>query len=189
VMDDMNGKIPAIVDGGECEVGLESTIVDMTCIPPRLLRPGGISLRALRDVLGEIEIDDAVLHELAPGTVVRAPGMKYRHYAPKAPVVILDGATDAAAQYVKEHCDGGKTAILCFSEECEAFADCGAVVVPYGSADNTEELAHRLFFELRQLDEACVDKIFAREPKASDGLELAVINRLQKAAGFLRVTL
>ena len=89
--EDMDGRIDAIVDGGPCGVGVESTIVDLTCNPPRLLRPGGVPMEELHSVLGGMAIDPAVTHQLGEGEQPRAPGMKYRHYAPKAPVTVIKG--------------------------------------------------------------------------------------------------
>ncbi|MBR5217671.1 MAG: threonylcarbamoyl-AMP synthase, partial [Oscillospiraceae bacterium] len=91
MVEDMMGKIDAIVDGGACSVGVESTIIDLTVAPPRLLRPGGLPLEALEEVLGEVAVDKAVKEKLAEGEKARAPGMKYRHYAPKAPVTVVTG--------------------------------------------------------------------------------------------------
>ncbi|MGN1004260.1 MAG: L-threonylcarbamoyladenylate synthase, partial [Oscillospiraceae bacterium] len=94
MLSDMDGKIDAIVDGGACAVGVESTIIDLTCTPPRLLRPGGITLEQLESVLGEVAVDDAVRRQMGEGEKPRAPGMKYRHYAPKAPVTVVKGAPE-----------------------------------------------------------------------------------------------
>jgi len=92
MIEDMSGRIDAIVDGGACRVGVESTIIDLTVTPPRLLRPGGLPLEALEEVLGEVQVDRAVREKLGEGEKPRAPGMKYRHYAPKAPVTVVTGA-------------------------------------------------------------------------------------------------
>jgi len=187
VYDDMNGKIPAIVDGGSAGVGLESTVVDMTRYPPRLLRPGGITLAQLKSVLGEVEVDDAVVREIEKDAKVNSPGMKYRHYAPNAPLVILDGAVDTACEYLKEQ--DGKIAVLCFDEEIEEFSKICKNVISYGKENEPVTLANNLFDALRAFDNMNVDKIFAREPKGGEGMELAVINRLQKSAGFTRIKL
>ncbi len=112
---DMAGKIPAIVDGGPCDVGVESTIIDLTVTPPRLLRPGGVTVESLRDILGEVAVDSAVLRPLSAGEQPRAPGMKYRHYAPKAPVTVVTGEGLGSAQYIQRHWQAGD-GILCFEE-------------------------------------------------------------------------
>ena len=101
--EDMDGKIDAIFDGGPCRVGVESTIIDLTCQPPRLLRPGGLPLEALQEVLGEVAVDKAVVSLLKDGEKPKAPGMKYRHYAPKAPVTVFTGDPAKSAQYIKDH--------------------------------------------------------------------------------------
>lgn len=187
VFEDMNGKIPAIVDGGDSGVGVESTVIDITCTPPRLLRPGGITLSQLHEVLGEVEVDDAVIREISQDTVVNAPGMKYRHYAPKAPLVILEGELKSACEYVGAQ--AGKVAVLCFEEEISQFSKYCKHVVSYGTEEEPETLANKLFDALRAFDNMEIDKIYAREPKSGDGIELAVINRLQKSAGFTRIKL
>ena len=96
VREDMDGRIDGVVDGGPCRVGVESTIIDLTCTPPRLLRPGGLPLEELRAVLGEVAVDKAVTQQMAAGERPRAPGMKYRHYAPKAPVTVVTGSPRAS---------------------------------------------------------------------------------------------
>lgn len=184
VYSDLNGKIPAIVDGGESGVGVESTVIDLTREKPRLLRPGGISKAQLESVLGEVEVDPAVIRSIENDAVVAAPGMKYRHYAPKAPVFILDGALDKACEFVaSEDC-----AVLCFNEEEESFKKVCKNVISYGSEDKPETLARKLFDALRRFDDMEISKIYAREPQMGDGVELAVINRLQKSAGFARIS-
>ncbi|MBE6916113.1 MAG: threonylcarbamoyl-AMP synthase [Ruminococcaceae bacterium] len=185
VREDLDGRVDAILDGGVCQVGVESTVVDMTGEVPVLLRPGGVTLRDLRSVLGEVEVDEAVTGELTPGRRVRAPGMKYRHYAPKAPVTILDGTIEKVAEYLKQQ---HNAAVLCFTEEAEALKGCCDHVETYGGESDTETMAQSLFAALRKFDELAVEQIFARAPSAGDGIELAVINRLEKAAGFSRMT-
>ncbi len=103
MLEDMDGKIDAIVDGGACTVGVESTIIDLTCTPPRLLRPGGITLEQLESVLGEVAVDAAVRRKMGEGEKPRAPGMKYRHYAPKAPVTVVKGVKENSAKYIEKN--------------------------------------------------------------------------------------
>lgn len=186
VREDLDGRVDAILDGGVCQVGVESTIVDVTGEIPILLRPGGVTLRELREVLGTVEIDEAVLRALSPGRRARAPGMKYRHYAPQAPVTILDGSVSDVADYVRGF---DNAAILCFAEEAEALSGCCKHVEIYGAANDAVAMAYALFSALRKFDTLDVDTIFARIPIGSDGMELAVINRLEKAAGFNHVVL
>ena len=120
MLEDMDGKIDAIVDGGSCAVGVESTIIDLTVTPPRLLRPGGLPLESLRAVLGEVTVDRAVTGQVAPGEKPRAPGMKYRHYAPKAPVTVVTGPAARSADYIR--CRIGENAgVICFDEFAPSF--------------------------------------------------------------------
>ena len=115
VLHDMDGKIAAILDGGPCGVGVESTVVTLALDKPRLLRPGGITLEQLRSVLGEVEVDRALYEKIGDDVKVSAPGMKYRHYAPKAPVTVVRGAPQKTAEYIKKHIEGS-TGVLCFDE-------------------------------------------------------------------------
>ena len=180
MVEDMAGKIDAIVDGGRCGVGVESTIVDLTCTPPRLLRPGGLPLEALEEVLGEVAVDAALLRPLGEGEKPKAPGMKYRHYAPKAPVTVVVGEPSATADYIAAHL-GEHTGVICFDEWAGRFA--GHVVENIGSAARKDEQARRVFDALRAFDHTDVTEIYAQCPH-EDGLGLAVANRLKKAAGF-----
>ena len=180
MVEDMAGKIDAIVDGGPCGVGVESTIIDLTCTPPRLLRPGGLPLEALEEVLGEVAVDAALLRPLGEGEKPKAPGMKYRHYAPKAPVTVVLGEPSATADYIAAHL-GEHTGVICFDEWAGRFA--GHVVENIGSAARKDEQARRVFDALRAFDHTDVTEIYAQCPH-EDGLGLAVANRLKKAAGF-----
>ena len=180
MLEDMEGRIDAIVDGGPCGVGVESTIIDLTVTPPRLLRPGGLPLEELEEVLGEITVDKAVLSPLAAGEKPRAPGMKYRHYAPKAPVTVVTGPGEGTARYIRERA-GEHTGVICFDEFAEAFPNC--VVEPIGSYADKAEQARRVFEALRAFDGTAVTAIYAQCP-GDAGLGLAVANRLKKAAGF-----
>jgi len=181
---DLGGRIPAVLDGGACDVGVESTVVDLTTTPARLLRPGGVSLEQLREVLGEVGVDPAVVGEMAADEVPGAPGMKYRHYAPAAPVVVVDGDAHAVAAHVRAQ-GLDHPAVLCFEEDLPAFD--GLDAVAYGSRADPQSLARGLFDALRALDRPDVDRIFARCPTTDDGLYRAVRNRLLKAAAFRRV--
>ena len=178
--EDMMGKIDGIVDGGACAVGVESTIIDLTVTPPRLLRPGGLPLEMLVDVLGEVEVDKAVKHKLADGEKAKAPGMKYRHYAPKAPVTVVTGAGIDSARYIKRHL-AEKTGIICFEEYSGLFE--GHIVHSLGRENDKLSHAQRVFDALRAFDGTDVTEIYAQCPDES-GLDLAVVNRLKKAAGF-----
>ena len=183
VFHDHNGRIPLIVDGGSCRVGVESTIIDLTGDRPRLLRPGGITLEEMHPILGDIIIDKAVIAAVDQDAVVKAPGMKYRHYAPDCKVIIVDGDLPAAADYVRRHWQPGNR-VLCFEEELADFADFSPLA--YGRKSDTDTLLAGLFAALRQLDDPSIGTVFARSPSGS-GKALAVQNRLSKAAGFLHV--
>lgn len=182
MLEDMNGKIDAILDGGSCQVGVESTIIDMTAATPRLLRPGGVPLEELRAVLGEVELDPAILRPMEEGEKPLAPGMKYRHYAPKAPVIVVKGSPARSAAYILEHMsptywDG----VICFDEFADWYPS--HPVERLGGALDHWENARRLFHALRAMDEAGVKRIWAQSPDTA-GMGLAVVNRLDKAAGF-----
>ena len=183
MMEDMNGKIDAIVDGGPCSVGVESTIIDLTCEPPRLLRPGGITLEQLRSVLGTVDVDPAVTRLLGAGEKPKAPGMKYRHYAPKAPVTVVTGDPARAAAYMAEHA-GAEDGIICFDEFLPLFAQRTArPVMDLGPAGDKAEQARHIFDALRAFDHTDVTAIWAQCPD-TEGIGLAIANRLNKAAGF-----
>ena len=182
--EDMDGKIDAIVDGGPCSVGVESTIIDLTCTPPRLLRPGGISLEQLRAVLGPVDVDPAVTRLLSAGEKPKAPGMKYRHYAPKAPVTVVSGDPKIAAEYIAAHAapaDG----VICFDEFMPLFTSRTGTrpVMDLGPAGDKEEQARHIFDALRSFDHTQVSAIWAQCPD-TEGIGLAIANRLNKAAGF-----
>ncbi len=185
MVEDMDGRIDGIVDGGACGVGVESTIIDLTATPPRLLRPGGLPLEQLQAVLGEIAVDKAVLAPLAEGEKPRAPGMKYRHYAPKAPVTVVTGESGKTAAYIKSRVTE-KTGVICFSEYRAMFGGC--TVESIGAAQDKAEQARRIFDALRAFDETDVEAIYAQCPN-DEGLGLAIANRLKKAAGFQVVAL
>ncbi len=180
VRHDHDGKIEAVVDGGPCRVGVESTIVDLTEKRPRLLRPGGITPEQLIAVLGDLEIDKAVTAQIDKDAVVRAPGMKYRHYAPQEPVVIVAGSREAASSYIHSHLEAGDR-VLCFEEELPLYADCNPLA--YGAEADVTTLSAGLFSALRELDDPTIHKVYARCPTGG-GVAYAVQNRLKKAAAF-----
>ena len=179
VLHDMDGRIEAILDGGPCEVGVESTIVDLTGERPRLLRPGGVTPEELRALLGELDIDRAVLGQIANDAVVRAPGMKYKHYAPKADVTLLNGTFEQFKAYVDAHMDQNPSC-LCFTGEAEKL---GVPCVEYGREGDGADQAKHIFRSLRALDEQGDGIVYARCPQ-KDGLSMAVYNRLIRAAAF-----
>ena len=180
VYHDHKDKIPLIVDGGPCAVGVESTIVDLTEDRPRLLRPGGITPEQLLDVLGDLVIDKAVTAQIDKDAVIKAPGMKYRHYAPDCQVVIVAGSREKAAEYIRAHYTPGDR-VLCFAEELSLYEGCNPL--SYGLESDVDTLSAGLFAALRELDDPAVRKVYARCPTGG-GVAYAVQNRLKKAAAF-----
>ena len=180
VLRDMDGRIAAILDGGPCGVGVESTVVTLALDKPRLLRPGGITLEQLETVLGEGEVDRALYEKIGDDVRVSAPGMKYRHYAPKAPVTVVRGDPQKTADYIAEHING-PTGVLCFDEYQDRFPTCA--VECFGSQSDLAAQAREVFDRLRAFDETDVQQIWAQCP-SDEGLGLAVANRIKKAAGF-----
>ena len=178
--EDMDGKIHGLVDGGESRVGVESTIIDLTVQPPRLLRPGGLPLEALQQVLGEVEVDSAVKEQVAEGVKPRAPGMKYRHYAPRAAVTVVTGGGAESARYIESQL-AEDVGVICFEEYTAMFEGCK--VYSLGSENDLSQQAREVFSALRSFDETDVTRIFAQCPDDS-GLGMAIANRLKKAAGF-----
>ena len=182
-LEDMEGKIDAVVDGGPCQVGVESTIVDLTCDPPRLLRPGGMPLEALEEVVGPLTVDKAVTEPLKDGEQPKAPGMKYRHYAPKAPVTVVTGPAEASARTIEQLAKPGD-GVICFDEFVDRFDQ--QTVECLGPSRDKRIQAQRVFDALRAFDSKDVQQIYAQCPD-SQGLGLAIGNRLKKAAGFKTV--
>ncbi len=183
VLRDMDGRIAAVLDGGSCGVGVESTVVTLALDRPRLLRPGGVTLEQLQGVLGTVELDRALYEKIGDEARVSAPGMKYRHYAPKAPVTVVRGQPQAAAAYIKAHAAPGD-GVLCFDEYRDCFSAC--VVACFGAQADLAAQARAVFNCLRAFDDTAVRQIWAQCPP-DDGLGLAVANRIQKAAGFRTV--
>ena len=180
VLEDMNGKIEGVVDGGPCTVGVESTILDLTCEPPRLLRPGGLPLEDLERLIGHIDVDKAVTTPLKEGEQPKSPGMKYRHSAPKAPVTVFTGAPDASAREIQRRV-GPTSGVICFDEYAHLFQ--GQEVHTLGPSGDKLAQAQRVFDALRTFDSSSVTEIYAQCPD-NRGLGLAIGNRLKKAAGF-----
>ena len=171
------GLVEAIVDGGPCQVGVESTVITLAGEVPRLLRPGYVTLEQLCDVLGDVAVDSAVLSKLEAGQKAASPGMKYKHYAPKARVVLLDGDDKAFADYVNRQQGEGIWA-LAFGSEVSMLKK------PYMVMGNTaQEQAQHLFECLRELDDKGAKLVYARCPHKT-GVGMAVYNRMARAAAF-----
>lgn len=177
VQEDLTGRVDALLDGGDCAVGVESTVLTLAQGTPRILRPGGVTLAQLRSVLGEVEVDPAVLHQLGEGKRAASPGMKYKHYSPSADVVILDASPEEYVKYVNQKGDGWA---LCFEEDVPFLQ---VPTMPYGTRYDGSSQAHQLFEALHGLDEVGAKKAYARIP-SKRGVGLAVYNRLIRAAAF-----
>ncbi len=187
VLDDLNGRIDAILDAGPTHIGVESTVLDMTVDPPIILRPGGTPYERLKDILKRVELHPVAVAEKELTTNnVRSPGMKHRHYAPNADMIVVEGELSAVVSKVKELLKfhmrkGKKVGVLATDETIEYYkAD---VVKSLGSRINLAAIANNLFRLLREFDVECVDVIIA-ETVPTEGLGLAVMNRLRKASGY-----
>lgn len=178
-INDLMGKIDAIVDGGDCVVGVESTVITLAAGTPRLLRPGFVTYEQLCVVLGEVVMDKAVTEEPEEGAVVASPGMKYRHYAPHCRVVLVDGTQVQYAAYVNARRGTGRFA-LCYDED-EHLLQCPCIAI--GKENDQQTHAVKLFDSLRRLDDEGAQVVYARCPK-QEGVGLAVYNRLVRAAAF-----
>ena len=177
---DMDGRLPLILDGGESAVGVESTVVAVTGEHPMLLRPGYITKEQMEAVLGEeVLVSPAILEKLKEGEIVRSPGMKYKHYAPKAQVTILRGSFEAYRAYIADHAAPGVWA-LCFDGEGPLLP---VPFIEYGKNHDGVTQAHHLFTALRDLDKQGAQVVYARCPE-QDGVSMAVYNRLIRAAAF-----
>ena len=178
VYDDLQGKIPLIIDGGACAVGLESTVIAVMEDRIRLLRPGGITAEQLR-AYAPVEIDDGVLHQLDEGTKAASPGMKYKHYSPKAKVIIVDAPLPDFASFVNARRENGVYAMVFDGEE----ALLQVPTLSFGVQDDQPSQAKVLFDSLRRCDELGAKTVYVRAPQ-KDGIGLAVYNRLLRAAAF-----
>ncbi len=177
VIEDLDGKIDAVVDGGESDVGVESTVVTLVTDPPTLLRPGGITPEQLTEVLGEISISSAVFEKLKDGEQAQSPGMKYKHYAPSAQVTIIRGSFENYKKFLLAQKD--TVCAVCFEGEGKYFEK----YIEYGRKNDGLSQAHSLFDALREVDAMGCERAFVRCP-ISDGVGLAVYNRLLRSAGF-----
>ena len=184
VLEDMEGRIPLILDGGPCDVGLESTVIDVTGNVPRILRPGGVTPEMIAQICGDVTVDEAVMRPLKEGERPRSPGMKYRHYAPKGQLTIVRGGDGAVASRIAELYDaalaqGKSPLILALAPHLPAYGSRRALSL----GDDAEGMAHRLFDALRDADALDADILFS-EAVPTDGVGLAVMNRLGRAAAF-----
>jgi len=183
VIEDLAGRIDMVLDGGETGVGLESTVLDCTVDPPVLLRPGGVTVEMLTEVIGQVVVDRGV-HSAEAVEAPRSPGMKYRHYSPKAQVILVDGPVlqmqakikDLMYEYQQE---GLRVGIMCSMESRGAYQ--APVILEYGSRDDLPGMAGDLFSTLRAFDRHAVDVVLV-EGVPSVGIGMAIMNRLRRAA-------
>lgn len=183
VWEDMNGRIELIIDGGTVGIGVESTIVDLTEKVPTILRPGYITKEMLESVVGEVNVDPAIMAGLRSDVHPKAPGMKYRHYAPKAPVTLVEGKMDAVTRFINERIQEqgeNKVGIIATQETKDQYK--GGVVKCIGSRSDMESVAHNLYDVLRSFDATDVSMIYS-ESFSEEKFGQAVMNRLKKAAG------
>ena len=177
VFDDMNGRIPLVLDGGPCKIGVESTVVSLATDPPMLFRPGYITAAQISEVIGKpVVLSKGISEELAEGEKVLSPGLKHKHYAPKAEVTIVNGSFDSYKKLVESE----NAVALCFEEYKDRL---NVRAVSYGSETDSASQAVRLFSALRELDEIGAEKVYAMMP-STEGVGLAVYNRLLRSAGF-----
>ena len=180
---DMNGRVDMIIDGGECDIGVESTIVKIECDGRvTLLRPGKITLEELTDTIGEIQVASAVTAALAEGETPQSPGMKYRHYAPTSPLTLVDGDFRSLVELLGEN-KYSSVAVILYREDLEYFKSAFPTADYHilGNETDVEEQAHLLFSVLRECDKNSYDMIFAPVPK-KNGMGLALFNRMIRAA-------
>jgi L-threonylcarbamoyladenylate synthase len=185
-LEDLDGKVDCILGGAQSDIGVESTIVDCTVDPPMVLRPGGITLEMLREVDSRIQIDKAVMKKPTDGLKPKAPGMKYKHYAPNAKVTIISGERKKTIEKVKEMVhynieNGKKVCILTVEENEKEYTE--GITIVLGNRKNLSTVARNLFEALRKCDDFQADLILA-EGYEEVGVGIAIMNRLNKAAGF-----
>ncbi|MBR3996034.1 MAG: threonylcarbamoyl-AMP synthase [Clostridia bacterium] len=184
VIEDLFGKVDVIIDGGPCNVGVESTIVSLATEPPVLLRPGAVTLETLSLLLGQVQISRSILSEMNDDETAAAPGMKYKHYAPASPVTLIMGNDEKAIAYINKRCETENLAILCYDEDVSYITECRNVFT-IGKAGDPMQQARSIFDALRATDECSfITGVIARCPESKDGVNLAIYNRLLKASGF-----
>ena len=187
VIEDMDGRVDMIIDGGECNIGLESTIIKLTGDGRvKLLRPGGITKEQLEEIFSVVELDKAVTEKLGEGEKPLAPGMKYRHYAPVASLTLISGEEGLFERVISDNVRITGLGVIAFDEDVDTLVKLGVRrenILSLGAKSDVNVHAARLFSLLRECDTRNFEKIYARLPK-KDGLSLAVYNRIIKAAGY-----
>ncbi|MCR5430719.1 MAG: threonylcarbamoyl-AMP synthase [Eubacterium sp.] len=182
VIEDLDGKVDMIIDGGVVGLGLESTIIDVTD-KPTILRPGFITQEMLEQVIEEVKLDKTITEKPTEDFSPKAPGMKYKHYAPQTKLVIVKGEAKKVADKIKDEIQNKRAAIITVDQHKDLYKGLDAKVVSWGNLEKMDEIAHKIFDELRMVDEWGVDVIYCEGFEEKD-LGLAVMNRLTKAAGY-----
>ena len=184
VLEDMEGKVPLIVDSGDANVGIESTVLDVTVDPPMIYRPGGVTKEDLEAIIGEVAVDETTI-DANKDAVPKSPGQKYRHYAPKGDATLFAGDLKNIAKEINRRLaeaePGAKTAVLCTMETRDLYEGMD-LLVDMGSREHLEDVAHNLFESLRRCDEEGIDLLFV-EGFDFRGLGVGIMNRLLKACG------
>ncbi|MEX1377059.1 MAG: L-threonylcarbamoyladenylate synthase [Eubacteriales bacterium] len=183
VYEDMNGKIPVIVDGGNCEIGLESTVLDVSVDPPCILRPGTVTKEMIEELIGIVNVDRSILEPLEDGADAKSPGMKHKHYAPNADIEIVKGVEVSVSRYVnrqmlKDNTEGIRSVVLCCKEHARNYPFDKIIL---GSIHHPETIAENLFFALREIDRGKYEKAYVQFYETG-GINIAIMNRLLKAA-------
>ena len=187
VRNDLDGKVDVIIDGGACKIGLESTIIKLDGDTAVLLRPGAVTPEMIREVVPKLIIDVGVTQKNQSDSAPLAPGMKYRHYAPKARVYLVVGNEEKTVAFIKEKLRSDKlVGVLCFDEVADKLS--GGHIVRFGSRNDGEAHAKKLFSALRDFDETEVNEIYATAV-SPEGIDLATYNRMLKASGYTVIDL
>ena len=186
VIEDMDGRADMIIDGGDCDIGVESTIVKIDGDMMTLLRPGGVTVEML-SAIGDVKLDKVITEKLSEGERPLAPGMMYRHYAPDTKVVMLDGTNEKIYNFLSERASSEKAGVLLFEDEMPLFAGIDITLVSMGE-HTPEAEAHSLFAKLREVDTYARDVFYVKVPDRT-GIGLAIYNRMLKACGHTVITL
>lgn len=186
VLFDLDGKIDMIIDGGHCEFGLESTIIDVTESVPCVLRPGSITLEMLEKIVGEVTLDKAILHQLSANEKPKAPGMKYIHYSPNANITIVSGCHEKVAKKINSLISNNeknkiKSCVIATEQTKHLYT--GGEILVIGDRKNPETIAGNLFKMLRKCDFLNMSEVYIESFEETE-LGLAIMNRLKKAAGY-----
>ncbi len=187
VLEDLYGKIDACIDGGRTRFGLESTIIDMSGDVPTLLRPGSITLEMLREAIGEVEVDPAIMKKPDEDTVAKAPGMKYKHYSPNVEIVVVQGEHDMVAMYINRcieeaHKNSARVGVMAYNQVLPHISNAD-VMHSLGDINHRSYAASELFATLRMFETEGVKTVYAQD-SGEGGIGLAISNRLNKAAGY-----